>query len=546
MEALIAGKSVLCVMPTGSGKSAIYQVPAMTLPGVAIVISPLIALQHDQAEAINGHAGAERARVINSELTSSELDAAWGAAADTDESTRAKFLFLAPEQVTRDDITEKLRALDVSLVVVDEAHCVSSWGHDFRPDYLQLGHVLRRMEAPVVALTATASQPVQQEIVQRLHLEDPLVLVEGFDRPNIFLEVIQHVEEADKNRAVREEVLGLDGPGLVYTATKKTAETLAADLAAHGLRVDVYHAGRRRKEREAVHDAFLDGTADVVVATTAFGMGIDKPDVRFVVHADIPDSLDSYYQEIGRSGRDGKPARAVLHYRPEDLSLRRFFASASANRTQLRELFLLLCAQAEPATLKQLRELSGLSARKLTGLLNLLEAGGSVQEVAKGYRARKMRPSAAVDGAVEQAESRESIDLSRVEMARRYAETSRCRRQSLLSYFGEERPEPCGNCDNCAAAEQAGTSAALRGSLLDETVADEPFDVDSEVVHPQWGHGTVMGYEDDVITVLFDTVGYRTLSLSLVEEKKLLVAVPAGGPDTGATAGTKEGVKAAV
>ncbi len=545
MTALVGGRSVLCVMPTGSGKSAIYQVPAMTLPGVAVVISPLIALQHDQAESINERTGAVRARVLNSDLTTSEVDAAWTAASDEDESTRAKFLFLAPEQVARDDVAEKLRALEVCLVVVDEAHCVSSWGHDFRPDYLQLGRLLRSLRAPIVALTATASQPVQQEIVERLYLEEPLVLVEGFDRPNISLEVIQHVEDADKDRAVREQVLGLEGPGLVYVATKKGADTLAAELAAHGRAVDVYHAGRKRKEREAVHDGFLDGSIDVVVATTAFGMGIDKPDVRFVVHADISDSLDSYYQEIGRAGRNGQPAQAILHYRPQDLSLRRFFASTSANRTQLRELFLLLSAQDRPVTLKQLKERSGLSARKLTGLLNLLQAGGSVKDGTKGYRARKMSPSAAVDGAVAQAESRESIDLSRLEMARRYAETNRCRRQSLLSYFGEELAEPCGNCDNCAAAERSGTTAALSEVPADIMVSDEPFAVDSGVEHPEWGHGTVMGYEDDIITVLFDTVGYRTLSLTLALEKKLLVAVSSGRTQTGTETVTKTGTKTA-
>jgi ATP-dependent DNA helicase RecQ len=527
MEAVLEGHSVLCVMPTGSGKSAIYQVPAMALPGVAVVISPLIALQHDQADSINESAGRARAHVINSGIRKSELDAAWEAAEDGDESTRAKFLFLAPEQVARDDVAARLRSLDVSLVVVDEAHCVSSWGHDFRPDYLQLGHLVRELRVPVIALTATASRPVQKEIVERLHLKDPVVMAMGFDRPNISLDVVQHVEGDEKQRAVRDQVLALAGPGLVYVATKKAADTLAAELQEHGRSADAYHAGRRKKEREAVHEGFLDGTIDVVVATTAFGMGIDKPDVRFVIHADISDSLDSYYQEIGRGGRDGLDTQAVLHYRPEDLSLRRFFAAKSVNRKQVRDLFVLIAAQDKPVKMKKLKELSGLSPRTLTGLLNLLEASESIGDGVKGYRARKMSADEAAARVVEQAENRERIDQSRVEMARRYAETKGCRRQFLLSYFGEELPEPCGNCDNCT-RESAAAGGPEPAEATPAAEHGVPFEVDATVEHPEWGRGTVMGYEEEIITVLFDSVGYKTLSVELVMEKDLLAAVPPG------------------
>lgn len=520
MKAVLKGHSVLCVMPTGSGKSAIYQVPAATLPGIAVVISPLIALQHDQADAINAHFGETRAHVINSALKADERDAAWKAVESRDTAQQAKFVFLAPEQAARPDVARRLRKLEVSLVVVDEAHCVSSWGHDFRPDYLQLGHLVRELKAPVIALTATASRPVQQEITERLRLKDPTVIVEGFDRPNVSLEVVHHADGDDKYTAVLEEVLALEGPGLVYVATKKAAEALASDLQERGRKADAYHAGRRSKDREAVHEGFLAGTIEVVVATTAFGMGIDKPDVRFVVHADIADSLDSYYQEVGRAGRDGKKSRAILHYRQADLSLRRFFAAKSANRKQLRELFRLLAAQGHPVKAKKLQELSGLSSRKLSGLLNLLIAARAVSDTSKGYRARKVRVEDAVRNAVEQAENREQIDQSRVDMARRYAEADGCRRRFLLSYFGEDLADPCENCDTCPKI------AALLGMAAQPAAPDEgePFAVESAVDHPEWGRGTVMGYDDGVVTVLFETIGYKTLSVDLVERKELLTS----------------------
>lgn len=507
------GGNVLCVLPTGYGKSAIYQVTAMARPGVAVVVSPLISLQRDQVEAINEALGATRAYVLNSSATNTETDEAWAAAEDSDEERRAKFLFLAPEQLAREEVAERLQALDVSVLVIDEAHCVSAWGHDFRPDYLQLGSLVQQLKRPVIALTATASPPVRQEILERLQLGDAVVVAEGFDRPNLHLSVEQHETERDKHRSVIDQVLSLEGQGLLYTATRKETDQYAEELREAGLRADAYHSGRRKSERTALHDAFHNGELDVVVATTAFGMGIDKPDVRFVVHADIPDSLDSYYQEIGRAGRDGEPSAIVLHYRPEDLGIRRFFAAKTVNEDGLRSLFATLRAADKPLDTAGIREATGLTQRKLSGLLNPLLEVGAVRERSGSYRAAAKDADEVIDAVVEHQKQRQELDRSRVDMARQYAEQRGCRRKFLLGYFGEEREGQCGACDNCNSG---------RSAEHDDDATDHPFPLQSLVRHPEWGEGMVMGYENDVVTVLFDEHGYKSLSLPLVEEKNLL------------------------
>ncbi|WP_083706221.1 RecQ family ATP-dependent DNA helicase [Arthrobacter sp. QXT-31] len=534
MSALVSGQDVLAVMPTGYGKSAIYQVAALFIHGghgetradsarrgPAVVVSPLIALQEDQLDGLLEDLGGATAVAINSGRRDSEVEEAWDAA----EQGEAAFLFLAPEQLAKPETVERLVALDVPLFVVDEAHCVSSWGHDFRPDYLRLGEVRAQLGNPTVAaLTATASPPVRDEIQQRLRMKDPLLLVHGFDRPNIRLDVVRHLEDRDKQRAVVEQAAELHarlkGPGLLYAATRKDTETYAEELAEHGLRAAAYHAGRKQSERDEVHQQFLDDELDVVVATTAFGMGIDKPNVRFVIHADIPESLDAYYQEIGRSGRDGEPASAVLHYRPEDLGLRKFFGTHKPDEEALLAVLTALRAADGPITQKALAEETGIPTRRLTGLLNQLQETRSVKTLKRGIRLETdTKLPKVVEHAVELAEARQRVDRSRIEMARGYAETDACRRQFLLGYFGEDLPEPCGNCDNCAdgsAYEEDyddGAAAAAGG---------EPFPLQAAVVHKEWGAGIVMRHEEDVITVLFEQEGYKTLSRQAVTDGKLL------------------------
>ncbi|MFZ3452212.1 RecQ family ATP-dependent DNA helicase [Arthrobacter sp. 7Tela_A1] len=520
MEAAIEGRDVVCVMPTGAGKSAVYQVPAMALPGTAVVISPLIALQSDQAEGINEAVGETVAYVLNSAQPQGYWDEAWAAAGkENGDAGRAKFLFLGPEQVAREDVLDRLRTLEISLLVIDEAHCVSAWGHDFRPDYLQLDQLVRALKRPVVALTATAAPPVRAEIVDVLGMRDPLQISLGFDRPNLHLAAARHEDADDKRRCILEQVAGLGSPGLLYVATRRDTEEYADALQQAGLRTDAYHAGRSHTDRQSIHEQFLAGELDVVVATTAFGMGIDKPDVRFVVHADIPDSVDSYYQEIGRGGRDGEPAEVFLHYRPEDLGIRRFFGSKSPNKEALRQIFALLAAQEEPVSAARIREELGLNARHLSSILGLLEQSGAIAAVDHGYRARKTSPDKAVQAAVDFAERRRNIDSSRLEMMRQYAESTECRRRFILNYFGEDAPDRCGCCDNCERAAAQGEMAQAKDAEPD---GPQPFPLQSRVVHKEWGPGMVMSYEEGTVTVLFEAEGYKTLSVELVQDKDLL------------------------
>ena len=485
------------MLPTGAGKSAIYQLAALLIPGPTVVVSPLIALQRDQVQALvaNGVDAAE----ANSQVRAVDRRQAFDDLIAGD----LEFLFLAPEQLANREVLEQTAEAKPSLVVVDEAHCISSWGHDFRPEYLRLGGAAEALgRPPVLALTATAAPPVRSEIVERLGLRDPLLVVRGFDRPNISLTVLRFTDGDAKRAALLDRVAEAAtrrGVGIVYVATRRTAEAVAADLDERGIRAEAYHGGLAAARRREVEAAFAGDELDVVVATTAFGMGIDKSDVGFVFHLDIADSPDSYYQEIGRAGRDGEPAEAVLFYRPEDLGLRRFFAGGGGAGPDDVAAVAEAVDVLDAADVDSLVAHTGLSKSRVTAALTCLadgEAGEGVEDAA----AR----------AADERESRAKVQQSRVEMMRAYAEARGCRRQVLLSYFGEPLDQPCGNCDRCAAGAE------------DSGPVDEPFPVHGRVSHPAWGSGQIMAYEGDTVTVFFDAVGYKTLALELVRAGDLL------------------------
>jgi ATP-dependent DNA helicase RecQ len=497
--ALLEGHDVLLVSPTGSGKSLVYQVAGLLLDGPTLVVSPLLALQQDQIDGIEESA----ARVRAGRISSAESEAARHEILEAAAAGDLEFLFLAPEQLANPEVRDRVAALKPSLVAVDEAHCVSSWGHDFRPDYFRLGDLLLEVGKPrVVAMTATAAPPVRDDILARLDMREATTIVTGFERDNIALDVVRHVEAADQRAAVLEAAEHAEGPGIVYCRTRPTAEEYAGELAGRGRRTAVYHAGLGHKRRDEAHQAFMDGEVDVIVATSAFGMGIDKPDIRWVLHAQVPESVDTYYQEVGRAGRDGRPSRATLFYRPEDLSLGRFFSPGVPKAKDVTAVA--AAVEAVGTDPEAVAERAGLGRRKAGRILNLVE-------LARQTHDGPPEELDVVARVIELAESHRSLERSRVEMMRTYAETDRCRSEFLVGYFGEELEERCGMCDNCV--------AGVAPDPADEP--DSSYSVQDRVHHATFGSGVVTDIEEDRVTVLFDEVGYRTLDLELAEEGRL-------------------------
>jgi RecQ family ATP-dependent DNA helicase len=386
IDILLRRRDVVVVMPTGSGKSLCYQLPALLLDGVTLVISPLIALMKDQVDGLVENQ--IPATFINSTLTPSEQ----GQRLREIQQGRYKLVYIAPERFRNPGFMEGIQSCRVSLFAVDEAHCVSEWGHDFRPDYLRLKEVVEKLShPPVAALTATATPDVRRDIITQLGLRQPVTFVAGFDRPNLRFQVKKAEGEGDKIGTILGLLKKKEQRGIIYAATRKNVETVALTLQSYGYKAGSYHAGMEMESRKVVQDRFMDGTLPVVVATNAFGMGIDKADLRFVVHYDIPGSLEAYYQEVGRAGRDGKPANCLLLFNYGDTFTQEFFIDGSyPPRDMIEKVYQVLCGIGTDEiemTQKALAERLGRTKSNemaVSSCLKILEKAGTIERGSEG------------------------------------------------------------------------------------------------------------------------------------------------------------------
>ena len=477
IETVLEGRDVLAVMPTGSGKSLCYQLPAVLREGCALVISPLIALMKDQVDALRAQGIA--ATYVNSSLPPREQQERLQAC----RTGVYDLLYVAPERFRSPRFLEAVCRMRVSLFAIDEAHCISEWGHDFRPDYLRLREAVALPDRPqVLALTATATVDVQRDIVQQLGRPDMQPFVYGFDRPNLVYRVLSLNGQKAKLQALQEVMIAQrDGSAIIYTSTRRAAQEVAALLQERGTEVLLYHAGLSDAARKQAQDAFMERSNGLIVATNAFGMGIDKPDVRCVVHFNLPRSLEAYYQEAGRAGRDGAEAQCVLLFSYGDVRIQEFLVEHNnPTREVLERVYELIAGMGPSGTGVQLSALlrhlgRGSSAMQLAAAARLLEKAGYIEQMTN-FEAADDLPAGAPnmlarlvgermsgqslvldDGALQR---RRQNELAKVRRMVGYANARQCRRQKILGYFGETWNKPnCDACDHCL-NDAVGKSAA--------------------------------------------------------------------------------------
>jgi ATP-dependent DNA helicase RecQ len=464
VQATLSGRDALGVLPTGGGKSVCYQVPALVLGGLCLVVTPLVSLMEDQVR---------RARQVDlraAHLSAGQASSVRRAALERARSGDLDLLFVSPERLGLPGFLSRIGLAGIRLVAVDEAHCISEWGHDFRPSYRRIGDLRERVRAPLIALTATATPRVREDILDSLRLDRPAVVVRSFDRPNLHWAIRPGRGLRERVRSVHGILRRNPGSAAVYAGTRQGVEVVRDALAGYGIPTERYHAGLDPEERSRVQGAFLDGDCRVVVATNAFGMGIDKANVRLVAHMQLPGTLEAYYQEAGRAGRDGEPAWCVAFHGSRDGRLGRAFVRQSyPPSAPLRTVHRFLRRRADSdgrlqitagalrrrfgRSLGEDRLVAALSALNRVEAIRLAESvvtvldgtdgppgGSQVLQMSVRRRAdlqplRRLRRGA----------------LDRLRAVDRYARSRGCRRRTLLAYFGEEAPAHCGACDRCLA-----------------------------------------------------------------------------------------------